>query len=200
MQGEGARALARGAVLPVSVFVGTLIAHFAYVAFVEGGSAGQGLWALPSDLPRPGPWERYWIGHSYFLGYSYGLSLAFAAWSLRRFFAHRKAVDGAAAAGGVTVAGLLPFAVCFLVGCCGSPMLVVWLNLFGASVLPFTRPLVAGIATVSVSATWIWIAVRGRRAAAGGGCGPGCGPSCSPAASAGARQPEAGPVEASELR
>jgi hypothetical protein len=45
----------------------------------------------------------------------------------------RKDRDGGAAAGWITLLGALMATVCFLMSCCGSPMLAVYLSLFGAS-------------------------------------------------------------------
>jgi hypothetical protein len=51
----------------------------------------------------------------------------------------------------------LALAGCFLVGCCGSPMLVVYLSLFGAWFLPLAKPLVAVVTTISIAAAWWWM-------------------------------------------
>ena len=61
------------------------------------------------------------------------------------------------AIGGVTLSGFLAVAGCFLLGCCGSPMLAVYLSLFGASFLPFARPLVAGVTTITIIVGWFWM-------------------------------------------
>jgi hypothetical protein len=59
--------------------------------------------------------------------------------------------------GGATLTGLLYFGGCFLIGCCGSPMLVVYLNLFGASVLGFTKPLVLALTMISIAGGYVWM-------------------------------------------
>ena len=53
--------------------------------------------------------------------------------------------------------GILYIGGCFLLGCCGSPMLAVYLSLFGSSFLGFTKPLVATITTVSVINNWTFL-------------------------------------------
>ncbi len=62
----------------------------------------------------------------------------------------------------MTLVGVLYGAGCFLIGCCGSPMLAVYLSLFGASVLGFLKPLVAIVTTLSVVASAIVIVRRAR--------------------------------------
>ena len=39
---------------------------------------------------------------------------------------------------------------CFLIGCCGSPMLAVYLSLFGAKALGLGKPFMALVTLVSV--------------------------------------------------
>ena len=46
---------------------------------------------------------------------------------------------------------------CFLVGCCGSPMLGVYLSLFGAAFLPFAKPLAAGLSTLLILGSYWWM-------------------------------------------
>ena len=56
-----------------------------------------------------------------------------------------------AAASGVTLLGMLMAGGCFLIGCCGSPMLGVYLGLFGAKALDLGKLLMALVTLVSVS-------------------------------------------------
>lgn len=153
----------RDAVLPLAVFAAAVAAHFVWLGLFPERSAVQSAWAA---LPPEGPtsWlPRYIEAQHYWLGYSYGLSLAFAAIAFRRFVRHRSSGAGKFALGGVTFSGLLAVGGCYLIGCCGSPMLVVWLNLFGAAFLPFAKPLVAGLSTVSIVAAWWWMIRKTRR-------------------------------------
>ena len=39
-------------------------------------------------------------------------------------------------------------------------MLPVYLSLFGAAFLPWAKPLVAGLTTLMIGATWLWLARR----------------------------------------
>ena len=65
-------------------------------------------------------------------------------------------VGDAGVPGGLAVAG------CFLIGCCGSPMLAVWISLFGAGFAPLAKPLVAILTTLSVGIGWAWMIQRER--------------------------------------
>ncbi len=77
---------------------------------------------------------------------------------------HRRQA-AASVAGGVTMLGVLYGAGCFLIGCCGSPMMAVYLSLFGSSVLGFIKPIVAAVTTLSVLLSTILIYRRTRQAA-----------------------------------
>ncbi len=139
----------------MGVFAGTMALHLLWLGLFPPQSPEQARWA---SLPPEGPagWlPAYLETGSYWLGYSYALSLAFAAVALRRFLRDRSRATGGLALGGFTLAGFLSVTGCFLVGCCGSPMLVVWLNLLGARFLPFAKPMVAAITTLLIAgACW----------------------------------------------
>ena len=62
---------------------------------------------------------------------------------------------------------------CFLAGCCGSPMLGVYLSLFGASFLPWAKPLVAGLTTAMIAGSYWWMRRR-ERACCGAAGDAGC--------------------------
>jgi len=64
---------------------------------------------------------------------------------------------------------------CFLIGCCGSPMLAVYLSLFGAKALGLGKPLMALVTLVSVSCGYWFLS---RRFTRGSDCIGNC---CSPA-------------------
>lgn len=76
-------------------------------------------------------------------------------------------------AGGLTFSGILAATGCFLLGCCGSPMLGVYLSFFGAAFLPLAGPFVAGLTTVLIGASYFWMNHRVRLAALGAD-GPSC--------------------------
>lgn len=107
----------------------------------------------------------------------------------RRYRERRQCADATLAVGGLTIGGAMSVVGCFLVGCCGSPMLGVYLGLFGAAFQPFAKPLSAILSAVSVALAWLWMRRRERRLLqARAGCPPtpscACGPGCAPAPSA----------------
>lgn len=98
----------------------------------------------------------YFTDGSYFLGYSYALAAALAAYGAARFLENnRQGLKGIA--GGVSGAGAVYLLGCFLIGCCGSPMLPVYLSLFGASFLKFTKPLTAALTTAFIYGGYLWM-------------------------------------------
>lgn len=92
----------------------------------------------------------------YFMGLAYALAGSFTVYAFLKFLRNRKK-GVAGVVGGVTLIGILYIAGCFLLGCCGSPMLVVYLSLFGSSFLGFTKPLVLMLTTISVVIGYFWI-------------------------------------------
>ncbi len=146
--------------LPLAVFLGVAAVHFIWSGLFPEVNPAQARWAS-----LPGAAASSWLNHyletrSYWLGYSYALSLAFATAALRRYREKRYCSAKTMALGGVTLAGFLGLAGCFLVGCCGSPMLVIYLSLFGAWFLPLAKPLVAVITTFSIIGAWWWMKRR----------------------------------------
>lgn len=105
--------------------------------------------AMWKQVNEINPIWLYFTHQDYFLGISYALTGAFTIYALFNFLENRKnKVFGTF--GGVTFAGVIYFASCFLTGCCGSPMLTVYLSLFGSSFLGFAKPLTAGLTIISV--------------------------------------------------
>ena len=92
----------------------------------------------------------------FFLGFSYALAGAFTIYAFLKFFQNRKS-GVAGIVGGLTITGVLYVGGCSLLGCCGSPLLAVYLGFFGSSFLGFTKPLVAIITTISVVIGYFWI-------------------------------------------
>lgn len=166
--------------LPVTVFLSVVAVHCAWVSFSpQEHPAGQEstptaescCGACPSTLDcgaptvSPFPLQQYLATQDYWLGLSYGMSLAFAVVTFRRYRDERRCADRNLALGGATFSGLLAVAGCYLLGCCGSPMLAVYLSLFGAAFLSVVKPLVAALTGVSLLATWWWTTRRGHPAA-----------------------------------
>ena len=152
----------RRVLLPAVVFVVVAVVHYVWVGLFPEQNPAQSQWAT-APTGDPSWLARYLTTQSYWLGFSYALSLAFAATTFSRYREERLCAARNCAIGGVTLSGVLAVAGCYLIGCCGSPMLAVYLSLFGAGFLPFTKPLVAALATASILGAWWWLHRRGRQ-------------------------------------
>lgn len=161
----------RRLLLPAGVFIVVVTLHFVWKGLHPETDPAQGRWL---EVGAGRSWlQSYLQSGSYWLGYSYAVSLAFAASAYRRYRESRAGADRTLAIGGLGVTGFLAVAGCFLIGCCGSPMLAVYLGLFGAAFLPFAGPLVAGLTTIFLILGWRWMT---RWASTRAACGtPGCG-------------------------
>lgn len=156
----GSISTARRGLLALSVFVVVFSVHFAWLTLFET----QARW-MSLDGTATSPVRLYLESQGYWLGFSDGLALAFAAHALRRYREERSCAAGTLAIGGVTLSGFLGVAGCYLLGCCGSPMLAIYLTVFGAAFLLLAKPLVAALTVVSVVGASCWMN-RSRRCAA----------------------------------
>lgn len=163
-------------ILPAFVFLTVFVAHAVYSGFwARAAPAGWADLDVSSSAVGPLGLLAYWRGQDYFVGFSYALAAAFATWALSRCISSRgKEMTARAAAGSVTLVGILMASGCFLIGCCGSPMLAIYLGLFGAKVLGLAKPLIALITFISVSCGYWCLSRRFAR----GKCIDTC---CSPA-------------------
>ncbi len=164
----------RRSLLPAAVFLATLAFHVAWLRVFPERAEAQSRWAAAPQAKLT--LRGYVDSGSFWLGLSYAMSLAFAAFAFRRFRENRARASAGAAAGSLTLGAFLSVAGCFLVGCCGSPMLPIYLNLFGAGFLKIARPLVAVLTAVSLGLTWLWMNRRRASPGAAGAaccCGPG---------------------------
>ena len=139
-------------ILPLIVFVGVWIIHYLWLFYFPSNDAAQNQWLSLDSVKSP--WERYLESKDYFLSYSYSLSLAFAAICFRRYSERRYCTVGIASIG---LPGALSIGGCFLIGCCGSPMLAVYISLFGVRFLPFAKPAIAALTTLSLTGAWLWM-------------------------------------------
>ena len=135
--------------MPLIMFLMVFVGHAFYIRHKA---------AVPADgwadvgVGYGGTWgfAAYINEQDYYLGFSYGLGAAFAVWAISQFIRTRQAAMATGAVGSVTFVGVLMAAGCFLIGCCGSPMLGVYLGLFGAKALGVGKPLMALVTVVSV--------------------------------------------------
>ena len=139
-----------GAVAFVAVFLG----HVLYLRYLT--IAPQRDWA-DNFNPSASFWQRYVIGQDYFVSFSYALSAGFAVWATTRFMYSRRRAAAAGAFGGVGLVTLLAAAGCFLIGCCGSPMLVIYVSLFGSKAAGIGKALMALISLVSIGGGYLYV-------------------------------------------
>jgi len=162
----------KGYISAISSFIAVFVLNIFWYKWFPEVSPEQSRWAAVTP-DETGWFKLYLETGGYWLSYSYALSAAFAAYASMRFISAKKeakgsGLEGGLAAGSITFAGALAIGGCFLVGCCGSPMLAVWLSLFGAAFFPFAKPLVAAVTTVTILAAWFWMKRRS------GACNKGC--------------------------
>lgn len=141
----------RKIIYPITSFFIVLFIHFAYTIWhtIEIANKWKQVYAV-------NPYSQYFDRQEFFLGLSYALTAAFTIYAVASFFEKRnRGIAGTV--GGFTLAGVLYFAGCFLTGCCGSPMLTVYLSLFGSSIIGFAKPITAGLTTASVILGFVWI-------------------------------------------
>jgi hypothetical protein len=105
----------------------------------------------------------YLQGQDYYTGFSYALGAAFAVWAIGKFLHSRQTAMAAGAAGSITFVGVLMAAGCFLIGCCGSPLLGVYLGIFGAKALGIGKPLMALVSLISVGIGYWYLSHRERK-------------------------------------
>ena len=144
-------------VLPLAVFAGTVILHFVWLGLFPEQDPAQNRWVTVSP-PASGPWlPRYVETQGYWLGFSYALSLSFAVTALRRYREEHLCTHRNLAAGGATLSGIWAVAGCYLIGCYGSPMLAVYLSLFGATFVPLAKPMIAVLTVLFIGTAWLWM-------------------------------------------
>ncbi len=135
--------------LPLILFLGVFTGHALYLRQQS---------ALPADgwadvgVGIGGMWgfESYFQERDFHMGFSYALGVAFAVWAGGRFILTRQTSMAVGAAGSVTFSGILMAAGCFLIGCSGSPMLGIYMGIFGAKALGIGKPLMALTTVLSV--------------------------------------------------
>jgi len=100
------------------------------------------------------------MSQDYFVSFSYALSASFAVWATARFVYSRRRAAAVGAIGGFSLVTLLAAAGCFLIGCCGSPMLPIYVSLFGSKAAGIGKPLMALITLVSISGGYLHLLRR----------------------------------------
>ena len=143
-----------------AIFCMVFVGHFLYTTRGLSGTANDGTWAVYEyDRPIDSRLVRYIKPGEYWLGFSFSLAGTFAAFCFIRILKMRREA-WAASTGGLTLSGVLWAAICFLTGCCGSPMLPLYLGLFGPKFLNATKPLTFGVTLLSIVAGYVWMIKR----------------------------------------
>ncbi len=148
-------------IIIIAAFVITLSIHF----FLDSASLEPNAnWADATELtqqPQLTGYELYFTVGDYFLGLSYAMAIAFTIFALSRFkFDRSKGVFGIFS--GVTLSAVLYAFGCFLIGCCGSPMVVVYAGLFGSSFLGFTKPIIFIVTLLSIGIGYWMLTKRSK--------------------------------------
>lgn len=141
-------------VLPLAVFLGVMAIHYFWIGYSPFEEAQTQWVEIDTDL---GLWQRYISAQEYYLGFSYALSFAFTAIAFRSYREKSFCNTSKFAIGGLSFSGGLAVAGCFLVGCCGSPMLIVYTSLFGMKYASFAKPFIAGLTTLIIICSWLWM-------------------------------------------
>lgn len=141
--------------IPLGVFLLSFSAHAVYS--ILGSIRISMQWV---EIERVNYFLLYFNQLDFMLGISYALAGAFTIYVFLKFRKSRKKSGIAGVAGGVTLTGISYGGACFLLGCCGSPMLAVYMGLFGSSFLGFTKPLVLILTILSIAIGVFWIEKR----------------------------------------
>ena len=144
-------------VLPITAGLIVFGAHIAwYVLFPESNASGWGN-VVPSFSDSL---QTYSTSGAPWLGASYALSAAFTMYALMILRQNRRKA-AAGAVGGLAAMGALYAVGCFALGCCGSPMLPIYLGLLGGKLAGVGGPVMFGLTLLSVG---IGFLILGRKA------------------------------------
>lgn len=135
----------------ITAFIGAIALHLIYSVFLKGSGCGP----QPTVL-------SYITNGDVFIGLSLAVGVLFTCCCLRRYFYTRSrgavagAVGGTAAITGVAAAG------CFLTGCCGSPMLIVYAGILGFQGGEIPKWGIAMVTVILTGSSWWWLTRTGK--------------------------------------
>lgn len=170
----------RRLVVPATAFVAALAVHFVWRGTHPECAPGAEECFDEACAPDS-PWlASYLDAGDWWLGLSYAASAAYVVATVRRAVERSSVATALGAAPGMAYSALLPFVGCWLAGCCGSPLLPVYLGLLGGAFLPFAKPLVATLTVSMLAVSWLWMRRREKKAQCGSVvCSPTPGCDCS---------------------
>jgi hypothetical protein len=143
--------------LGTAAFVTVFVGHVLYLRYLTAALLKD--WADDFN-PSVGFWQGYIVSQDYFVSFSYALSASFAVWSTARFLYSRRRAAAIGAFGGVSLLTLLAAAGCFLIGCCGSPMLPIYFSILGSKAVGVGKPLMALISMISIGIGYLYVVRR----------------------------------------
>jgi len=141
-------------IIVLTSFLIVFITHFIWVSSeLEPRSVWIDSIELSEQPPLSGN-DLYFKDGEYFLGLSFAVAIAFTVFAISKVKKDKKKGFIGVLGGTSLSAGLYAFG-CFLVGCCGSPMIVIYAGLFGSSFLGFTKPLIFGVTVLSIAFAYL---------------------------------------------
>lgn len=140
--------------LPAIVFIVVMVIHFISTGYSPYEEAQSQWIEIESNVSL---WKKYLNAQDYYLGFSYAISFAFSALAFCTYQERSSCNSSKFAFGGLGFSGGLAVAGCFLVGCCGSPMLVVYSSVLGMKYANMAKPFIAGVTTLIIVLCWIWM-------------------------------------------
>lgn len=136
--------------VPLFFFLFTIVVHFVLTDFAVYRVESQ--WeevSLTSHI------VNHFTNKNIYLGYSYAIASAFASLCLLNLITASGGLKQSIR--GITISAILWGTICFMSGCCGSPMLAVYLSLFGSAVVGVTKPITAAITTLSIALSYYYV-------------------------------------------
>lgn len=140
--------------IPLTIFFSIFLFHITYLSHNSKYGCLQN---QSADLISG--FKTYISRSDFYLGYSYSLAGALTAYAIIIMLENRRC-GGLGIAGSISLLTIVYGVGCFFTGCCGSPLLPVYLSFFGAKVLEIAKPFVAIITTISVVVGYIWISKK----------------------------------------
>lgn len=136
---------------PLLVFITVWIIHYIWIIYFPEIDETQLQWAPVGHSTAIELFKGYIASKSYFLSYTYALSFAFAYFNYRNYQEKKACSPGKIPLiSSIGITSILSVSGCFLIGCCGSPMLAVYLTWFGAGFVPIAKPLIAILSTLMI--------------------------------------------------
>lgn len=136
--------------IPLFSFLFILLVHFYVTDYAVYKVASQ--W---EDVSLKAYIVEHFTNKNIYLGYSYAVAGAFATLCLLNLITASGGIKQSIR--GITVSAILGAVICFMSGCCGSPMLAVYLSLFGSAVIGVMKPITAAVTTLSIALSYYYV-------------------------------------------